>query len=294
MTSFFLNTFVPRAYAQAAEAVQEGQELVATFLTSLELVKNVVVSVVLIVLFFILGKLISRRIVKALRDAQGETLAVDMVALVNRLAVFSSLFVGFAIAIQFVFELDFLQVVGFFGLGISFAFKDLLANLIAGAVIILQNRFRVGDFIMIGRDGVKGKIMEIQTRCTIMKAIDGTEIVVPNSNLMTDMVTSYTAHHKRRISFSIGIAFDADVDVARRLALKLMKAHPGVLNRPSPHVLVKNVGEFSVDLDVRFYIDPHDKSHSWIVTRAELLEQLKKAFDTEGIDIPYPIRVIKK
>lgn len=290
-----LNANATNAGNAAISGAQEaGQsEFVQTILSSIDVLKNFLIAVLIMVGFFILGKLIARKVVRAMRETKGESLAPDVVALSNRFILYGSLFVGFAVVIQFVFDLDFVQVLGFFGLGISFAFKDLLANLIAGAVIIIQNRFRVGDFIQIGKDGIKGKIMEIQTRATILKAIDGTEIVIPNAQLITKPVISYTAHHKRRIDFVIGISFDADMDKARAVALETLKAHPHVLQNPEAQVLVQKVGESSIDLSMRFWIDPQNKEFSWIITKSDLTGQIKQAFDREGIEIPFPIRTLK-
>ncbi len=290
-----LSTQVTKTASSLGNAAREQSEIVSSIITSLDVLKNLGISVAVIAGFYIVGKLIARKINRALQEAQGDSLQQDMVDLINRLTVFGSLFVGFAIVVQFIFKLDFLQVVGFFSLGISFAFKDLLANLIAGAVIILQNRFRINDFIQVGMgsNAFKGKIMEIQTRATILKAIDGTEIVVPNSELMMKPVTSFTAHHSRRVSFSIGIAFAADIKKAKDIAIEVMRNHEKVIKKPKPHVLVSDVGESSVKLSVRFYVDPQDKKSSWIKVKSDLIQQVKEAFDQNGIEIPFPIRTLR-
>lgn len=281
--------------SSSSSAIAEtGSEIVESLLTSVTILRNIMLSVGILILFYVIGKLMARRIVRWLQEAKGESLYPDMIVLINRFSVYGSVFVGVAIVIQFIFQFDFVQVIGFFGLGISFAFKDLLSNLIAGAVIIIQNRFRIGDFIMIGKDGIKGKVMEIQTRCTILKAIDGTEIVVPNSELMTEPVFTYTAHKKRRINISIKIDFNADLSKAKEVALDIMKNKKHVLKKPSPMVLVSRVGDYAVELSMRFYIDPQDKSKSWIVTRSELTEEIKTAFDEAGIKIPVPKREISQ
>jgi small conductance mechanosensitive channel len=290
-----LSSNVSSAGSTALNGAQDASqsEFLQTVLSSIDVLKNFLIAVLIMAGFFIIGKLASRRVIKAMRETKGESLAPDVVGLVNRSINYGALFVGFAVVIQFVFDLDFVQVLGFFGLGISFAFKDLLANLIAGAVIIIQNRFRVGDFIQVGKDGIKGKIMEIQTRATILKAIDGTEIVIPNAQLITKPVISFTAHHRRRIDFVIGVSFETDLDKARAVALEALKSHEHVLQKPEPQVLVQKVGESAVDLSMRFWIDPQDKDHSWIETKSELTAKVKQAFDKGGIEIPFPIRTLK-
>src|SRR5690606_33549400 len=221
-----MQNFLSQLTAQVNKTAAEngGSEFLDTIVTSLDIFKNFILAIVIVIVFYLIGKFIAARIIKSLQEAKGESLYPDMVVFVNRFSVFGSLSIGIAAVLQFIFELDFIQVVSFFGLGISFAFKDLLENLIAGAVVILQNRFRIGDFIQIGAGtgGIRGKIMEIQTRCTILKSIDGTEIVVPNSELMTKSVISFTAHHTRRINFTINIDLDADLKKAMALATDIV------------------------------------------------------------------------
>ena len=278
----------------ASSATETTGEIFESIKASLGVLTNFVISLVSVFVFFLMGKLLSRRIRRALQEAQGDTLQPDLVDLIDRLAVFGSIFVGLSIVLQFIFEIDFLQILGFFSLGISFAFKDLLSNLIAGAVIILQNRFRVNDFVQVGvgSNAIKGKIMQIQTRATILKAIDGTEIVIPNAELMLKPVVSFTAHHRRRIAFKIGISFESDIQRATDIALEVVQAHSYVLKSPKPHVIVTDIGESSVNLSVRFYIDPHDKSDSWIKVKSKLLKEVKEAYDQQGIIIPFPVRDI--
>ncbi len=281
-----------------AAPVSTSNEVIQSLVSSLDFVKNFVLAVAILVAFYILGKIIAGRLTKSLQKAQGDALYPDTLALVNRFSVVACMFIGISIVLQFIFQVDFLQVVGFFGLGLGFAFKDLFENLIAGAAIILQNRFRVGDFIEIKTgSGLRGKIMEIQTRATLVKAIDGSEIIVPNAQLMANLVTCYTAHHSRRISFTINVDFETDLQKAMKIILGIIDQHEYVLKKPKPQVLVSDIGGASgaldgsgIKLNVRFWVDPQDnKAKSWIVTKSELMAAIKEAFDKEGILIPYPL-----
>lgn len=269
-------------------SLASNNEVLESVLSSLDFLKDIMIGVVIIVLFYLLGKLIANRIVRRLQEAKGESLLPDMISLINRFSVVGSTFVGVSMVLQFIFHVDFLQIVGFFGLGVSFAFKDLLENLIAGAVIIIQNRFRVGDLIKIGA-GIKGKVVEIQTRATILKAVDGSEIIVPNSELMTSPIVTYTTHHTRRIEFIVKVDFDADVQKAKQIILELVQAKPHILKKPSSTVIVKDIGESYMILAVRFWVDPQNKEKSWVSTRSELVLEVKQALEKGGILIPYPL-----
>jgi small-conductance mechanosensitive channel len=288
----FLSQLSAQVNRTTSNTGSEGEsEILNTLFTSLDIFKNFIFAIVIVIVCYLLGKLIASRIIKSLKEAKGESLYPDMVVLINRFSVFGALAVGIAAVMQFIFDLDFIQVVSFFGLGISFAFKDLLENLIAGAVVIIQNRFRIGDYIQIGAGtgGIRGKIMEIQTRATILKSIDGTEIIVPNSELMTKSVISYTAHHTRRINFTIAIDLDADLKKAMLLATEIMNRKNHVLKTPKPRVIVSRVSGPSMKLSFRFWVDPQNKAKSWVLTKSELMAEMKEEFDKAGILISYPV-----
>ncbi|MDP2691102.1 MAG: mechanosensitive ion channel [bacterium] len=285
-------TAVGQAGTSAAEKASESTSVfLDTLLSSLDIFKNVLLSILIIGVFYLIGKLLARRVIRGLRHAKGESLYPDMVILIQRFSVVGSLFVGIAVAVQFVFKLDFIQVIGFFGLGISFAFKDLLSNLIAGAVIVIQNRIHIGDFIQIGTNGTRGKIKEIQTRTTILKGIDGTEIIIPNADLLVKQITNYTAHRSRRITFTMRISFESDITKAKEIILRVLKVESSILLKPKPQVILQEVGDSFINLNVRFWMDPQDKSKSWVNVRSERIQAVKEAFDKENIIIPFPIEV---
>lgn len=291
MSEFFsqLTTDVTNATKAAAGSVASASQ--SQFFDSLQnlvsIIWKVPVSLVIIVAFYILGKIIAGRIIRALQRARGDTVYPDMIVFVNRFSVVAMVTIGIALVLQFVFYIDFLQVVGFFALGISFAFKDLLENLIAGAVIIIQNTLRIGDFIQLEANGLKGKIMEIQTRQTIIKGIDGSAIIIPNSALMSKTVISYTLHHTRRISFQIRVDYETDLKKASMIALEIIEKKEHVLKKPKPKVLISSIKNSIVTLHIHFWVDPSNKEKSWLITRSELAAEVKEAFDKAGFLIPY-------
>lgn len=237
------------------------------------------------VIFYFLGRFIANRIVRKLQEAKGDSLFPDMEALVYRFSVFGSLFVGFSVVLQFIFGVDFLQVVGFFGLGISLAFKDMLSNVIAGAVIIIQNRIRIGDFIKVGT--TMGKVLEIQSRVTILKSIQNAQIIIPNSVLMNSNVINYTYHSSRRIDFQVVIPLEVDFGQAQKIILNVVGQKDHVLKKPDPKILT-SIKEGHYHLKVLFWVDPQDKKKSWLITRSELVQEVTDALKIAGIAIPYP------
>jgi len=181
---------------------------------------------------------------------------------------------------------------GVLGLAISLAAKDTLSNLIAGILLILDRPFQVGDRIELwnapAETGTWGDVVEIGLRATKIRNPDNLIIVIPNNEIMRRDITNYTASGPHiRVRIPVSIAYDADVEKARRLILDSAIAVPGVKETPAPVVILRSFGESSVDLQLRVWIDDARKRRAVADT---ITERIKRKFDEHGIEIPYPKR----
>ncbi len=281
--------------AHAAETLledgpTEGVDIVKLFLSMLNLMKNVIIAVIILFAFYIIAKLFARYAIRSMRKTQGESLHEDVIVLVRRVITVGTMAIGFAIVAQYIFNFDFLQIIGFFGLGIGFAFKDLLSNLIAGVLILMQKRFSSGDFIQIGEGSLKGVIVEISMRSTILKSLEGTQIIVPNSDLLTKTVTSYTSNNERRIEVKVGVHYKTNLEMATTTILEVLRKEEEILENPEPVAIATEFGESAIVISVRFWVESRS---SWINTRSRVIREIKKAFDSKDITIPFPIRTIE-
>jgi small-conductance mechanosensitive channel len=188
-----------------------------------------------------------------------------------------------------------------FGLGVGFAFKDILSNLLAGVIVLMQGRFHIGDFIKIGEN--KGKVVEIQTRSTILKALDGTEIIIPNADFLSKTVTSYTTNPTRRVEVEVGVHYNTDLELATQIIEDVVRKNENVLPAPKSKVIAKSFADSAIILAVRFWVQTRDgtswiivKSQvdgtSWIIVKSQVVHSIKKAFEEHGITIPFPIRTV--
>jgi small conductance mechanosensitive channel len=183
--------------------------------------------------------------------------------------------------------IDLTTIIAAVAFGIGFALKDLIMNFLAGVMILVGGHFSIGDFISIG--GTIGKIVEIQSRVTIMKAIDGTKVVVPNAELFTKQVTSFTSNPFRRIEVLVGVDYRTNLEKATKVCLGALKSTKGVLLEPAPAVVVSDFNDSSIDIKVRGWVD---SKGGWIKIRSDLVMRIKEEFDKNGIKIPWPIRTI--
>ena len=173
-----------------------------------------------------------------------------------------------------------LAVLGAAGLAIALALQGTLSNIASGVMLIWLRPFNVGEYI--DAEGTAGTVVEIGLFATEMKTYDGIFIFVPNSRLWNARITNFSRQAKRMVETRVGIAYDADLALARNALLEIAKDER-VLADPAPMVFVNNLGASSVDLVMRSWVPSSD----WWRTNVDFQERAKLAFDAAGIEIPY-------
>lgn len=221
---------------------------------------------------------VESRIEKQIDDEHQEILV-----LAGRVSYFGALTLGITIALK-IAGIDLTTILAAVAFGVGFALKDLIMNFLAGVMILVSRQFIIGDFIKIG--DTLGKVVEIQTRATILKGIDGTKIIVPNGEIFRRQVTSLTTNPTRRVVVPLYVAYDTDLKFAAKIAIEVLKKHPKILKKPGPSVIIQGYGDSSVDLSARFWVGSRD---GWFKIKSEVMQKLLSAFDEAGIVIPYNI-----
>jgi small conductance mechanosensitive channel len=234
---------------------------------------------------FIIGKFLARVITrllqKALRHSGTDTMLVGflgniaygilLVAVV--LAAIDSLGVNVT---------SLMAVLGAAGLAVGLALKDSLSNFASGMMIIIFRPFQVGHYVTAG--GSSGTVDEIGLFCTLLHTGDNQRIIVPNSAIMGGTIVNTSAMSTRRIDIIIGIGYDDNIGQARDIIMAIIKSDERILSDPEPSVNVGELGDSSVNLKVRPWVNADDY---WSV-RPDLLENIKVQLDEAGISIPYP------
>jgi len=177
---------------------------------------------------------------------------------------------------------------GVAGIAIGFAAKDTLSNFISGMFLYTDNTFKIGDTIEI--DGKIGTVIDIHTRKTVIKGFDNKIITIPNAKTAESIVVNYSSQPTRRVGVPIGVAYEANLEKAEKIILDIIKKDEDFLDDPKPSVVVTKFGDFSVDLEARGWI----KNKGFLDKKVKLMKQIKIAFDKNGIEIPYPKRVMLK
>jgi len=247
-------------------------------------IKNVIFAILTLVIGYFIAILVSKYVKKAMLKAK----------MAEILAEFSSRVVRVFLIIVIV-----MVAIGFFGvnigeavIGISvasgfiigFAFQDTLGNLAAGFLIAITKPFRVGDYVETA--GESGTIKSVGASITKMTTVDNKRVIIPNSKIWGEPIINYTANNQRMIDMKVGISYSNDMSKAINIAMDVLMKNKYILKDPSPIVAVANLGDSSVDLIIRPWVNTGD----YWKAKWELTQQIKDTFDKNNISIPFPQR----
>ncbi|MDS0259280.1 mechanosensitive ion channel family protein [Haloarcula sp. S1CR25-12] len=254
-------------------------------------IASTIVFVAAFVLVFVAGRLVAIPIVD--RGLEARNLEAHARKPLKKLTNLVLLIAAVAVAFGMAGFENFLQSIATIGaaatLAIGFALQDVLKNFAAGIFIFTDKPFRIGDWIE--WDGNAGVVEDISLRVTRVRTFDNELLTVPNSNLTDDVIKNPVAKDQLRLKFLFGIGYDDDIDKATDIIMSEADAHEGILGDPGPSVRLTELGDSSVGLQSRIWIDNPSRA-DFVKTRAEYVKAVKERFDEEGIDIPYPNRTI--
>ena len=188
-------------------------------------------------------------------------------------------------------NLTFLSVFGgAFGVGLAFGLQKIASNYISGFIILLDKSIHIGDILTIGEH--YGVVTVIRSRYTILKMLDGIEVIIPNETLISENIINHTlSDRKSRVSVDVQISYKSSVDKAFEIMLNAAKNEVRVLNDPEPSVYLMKFADSGIDLMLSFYIvDPEEGS--WEL-KSNVYREIWSEFQKHGIEIPYPHRMIE-
>ena len=201
------------------------------------------------------------------------------------------IFVGLIVSLNMVgIDLTALSVLGgAIGVGIGLGLQKLASNYVSGFVILTERSMRIGDVIRI--DGFQGRITDIKSRYTVIRALNGCESIVPNEMLITNRVESMTlADSQISQKTTVSVAYDSDLHLVRRLLLEAAIAQPRVLQEPGPVAALINFGDNGLDFALNYWIrDPENGEQN---LRSDVNMAILSALRAANIEIPYPQRVV--
>lgn len=164
---------------------------------------------------------------------------------------------------------------------VAVALKDSLSNVAGGILLLISPRFVTGDYI--AADGDEGTVLTVDLLHTTILTADKRQVSIPNGVLINSHIINYSREESRRVEISFPVSYEADIETAKAVAREAILSHPLVLDDPEPFIRVGGYEDSSVMIVTRTWCKTEDY---WTVYY-DLLEQIRAAFDENGINIPY-------
>ncbi len=179
-----------------------------------------------------------------------------------------------------------LGAAGIAGVAIGFASQTSLSNLISGLFIVGERPFEKGDIIEVGN--FIGTVEEIGLMALTLRTFDNRSVRIPNETLVKNNVVTVTRYPIRRVDLSIGVSYNEAIDCVMEILRKVAEEHPAVLDEPEPMIVFNGFAESSLNFVIGAWATKEDV----LRVKNELPLRIKEAFDREGIEIPFPHRVL--
>lgn len=258
--------------------------------TIIEMLPNFGLAVLTLIAFIVIAKITKKLFRKALLKTYSNE---QMTNILSRI-IYIAIIIAGAMAALSILHLEktvtsVLAGAGILGLALSFAFQDLAANFVSGFFMAAKKPFEIGDVIEV--EGLTGAVISISLRNTEIMTFDGNEVILPNRMLFENPLTNYYRTKKRRIDLNVGVSYAEDLDHVENITKKAIEALPTIIQEKGVLVLFKEFGDSSINLQVQYWV-AYENYSQYLQGTSDGVKALKKAYDKNGILIPFPIRTL--
>lgn len=238
------------------------------------------------VIYFIVGLILARMASRGVRQWSKHRFDMHQQLLMGRIATYLVLLVFVMMGLNAIgFNLGVLiGAAGILSVAIGFASQTSASNIISGLFLVAERPFSVGDLIRVGT--TTGEVLSIDLLSVKLRTFDNLFVRIPNETLIKSEVTTLTRFPIRRIDLAIGVAYKEDIKKVRKVLERVAQANPLCLDEPKPIFVFLGFGESSLDMQFSVWV----KREKFIDLKNSIHEEIKEAFDAEGIEIPFPHR----
>jgi small conductance mechanosensitive channel len=255
------------------------------------LLPNLAVAVAVLVGFWLLAKLARNVLHRLLRRVSHSEQVNRVLGQAVFLAlVAAGLFIALGIVGLQKTVASLLAGAGIIGLALGFAFQDIAANFMAGIYLSIEHPFRAGHLIQ-SKD-IQGIVKRVHLRWTEIRTPQGQVILVPNKQIFENPITNFSATGQRRVDLKAGVSYGDDLDKVKRIAVQALEQVASRKPDTEVELYFEDLSDSSINLVARFWIDFTSKQSDYLQAKSEAIERLKKAFDQNGITMPFPTRTL--
>jgi len=178
---------------------------------------------------------------------------------------------------------------GAFGVGIGFGLQSVVNNFVSGLILLFERPVHVGDIVEIG--STSGEVSRIGIRASTLRTWQGAEIIVPNAQLVTELVTNWTLSDRtRRIDLPVGVDYGSPPDKVVDVLEAVAREHPQIMQTPPPQAVFKSFGDSSINFELRAWTNRFER---WPKIQTELAAAIYAALHAAGMSLPFPQREVR-
>lgn len=253
------------------------------------MVPNILISIVILVTFWMLARFVYQWMLKAFKKTHLNESLEHLLANTCRVIVIC---VGIVFALS-VLELQktvfsLLAGVGVIGLALGFAFQDLAANFISGIMLAIRAPIKIDDVIKI--NDTMGTVIDIRLRDSLIRNFDGQDVFIPNKEFTSNKLTNYSSFGRRKVQLNVGIGYENDPKKALKIIEETVSKIDGVLSDPEPRAFVESLGDSSVNIICNVWFKY--PGGSYLQIRNDATIEIKTKLEDAGFNLPFPVRTL--
>ena len=180
---------------------------------------------------------------------------------------------------------QFTVIAGALGVGVGFGLQNLVNNFVSGLILMFERPVQIGDTVEVGN--LTGSVKRIGIRASVIRTFSGSEVIVPNGDLVSGQVINWTlSDQNRRLELYVGVKYGSDPNRVIEVLMKAIEGNTRLMQDPEPYVVFLGFGDSSLDFELRAWTnDP-----VWWILGGEIKIQMYEALTEAGIEIPFPQR----
>ena len=242
---------------------------------------NIVAAIAILIVGMIVARIVSGTVNRLMLARKIDATVADFLSALVRYAIIAFTLIA-ALGRVGVQTASVIAVLGAAGLAVGLALQGSLSNLAAGVLLVMFRPFRAGEYVDLGV--VAGTVLSVQIFSTTMRTVDGKIIVIPNGKIIAGNIINFSREPARRNEFIIGVSYDADIDKVKQILTRILEADNRILKDRDITVRLNELAPSSVNFVVRAWSLSGDLQNVYW----DVLEQIKREFDANGISFPYP------